>query len=81
VRDGDAEQPRDFDDLTLCAEHRDDEKSLARRGVSGLSSFTKQSPSLWARHSGYLRPHGASLALSLDNPTLHGQPRTSQALS
>ena len=81
VRNRDTEQPRDFDDVTLRTEHRDDEKSLARRGVAAISSLTKQSPSLAARHSVYLLAHGASLALSLDNPTLHGQPRISQALS
>jgi len=63
VRDSDSEQTRDLDDTSIAAEQRNDLKTLGRRDVATFSSFTQQSTPLRARHSGYLRAHGASLGV------------------
>jgi hypothetical protein len=63
--DRDVEQPCHRHDSSAFGEQRNDTESLPRQRISALSAFAQQSPALGARHSGYLRFHGASLDVEL----------------
>ena len=58
----------DLVDASALRQQCDDAKAFVRCGIPALSSLTQQSAPLWARYSGYLRSHGASLDVEIRQP-------------